>query len=195
MFKNPSPLQLIIYISFFLLVIFFLGSMPFLIWTEDTTNIRWAIALSLIFGALSFTIIKWSLEKYIFQKINLIFKIIKRSKKQLKARKQDLELKDINFISIEEAVKKWAEDTETEIETLKSLESYRKNYVGNISHELKTPIFTIQGYIHTLLEGGLYDETVNKSFLQKAANNVERMITIVNDLEAITRMEIGRAHV
>ena len=71
------------------------------------------------------------------------------------------------------------------------METYRRNFLGDISHELKTPIFNIQGYIHTLLEGGLYDEKINKNFLTRAANNVERLHFIVEDLEEISRLETG----
>lgn len=79
-----------------------------------------------------------------------------------------------------------------EIEHLKKLETYRKEYIGNVSHELKTPIFNIQGYISTLLEGGLEDETVNRKFLERAEKSVERMITIIEDLQTITQFETGQ---
>ena len=87
----------------------------------------------------------------------------------------------------------WAESTKKEIATLKSLEEYRKNYVGNISHELKTPIFSIQAYLHTLLEGGLYDDNINMDYLKRAADNTERLQNIVEDLDIITRLESGQA--
>jgi len=79
-----------------------------------------------------------------------------------------------------------------EVEHLKKLETYRKEYIGNVSHELKTPIFNIQGYISTLLEGGLEDPSVNRKFLEKAEKSVERMITIIEDLQTITQFETGQ---
>ena len=76
-----------------------------------------------------------------------------------------------------------------EISSLKRLEKYRRTFIGNVSHELKTPIFSIQGYIHTLLDGGLEDQKINRKFLKKAANNVDRLQTIVEDLEIMARLE------
>ncbi|MCB9252057.1 MAG: sensor histidine kinase [Flavobacteriales bacterium] len=78
-----------------------------------------------------------------------------------------------------------------ELERLNTLERYRKEYIGNVSHELKTPIFNIQGYISSLLEGALEDEAVNRQFLEKAEKNVDRMTNIVMDLQTISRLEAG----
>jgi two-component system, OmpR family, phosphate regulon sensor histidine kinase PhoR len=79
-----------------------------------------------------------------------------------------------------------------ELDRMKQLEDYRKDYLGNVSHELKTPIFNIQGYISTLLDGGLEDTNINRDFLEKADRNVERLVNIVSDLEAITQYEAGQ---
>lgn len=139
--------------------------------------------------ALNFFIVRYFLEKYVFRKIKLIYKLIYDSKKDKST--QDItqeSLEDVNARVIE-----WAENTKKEIATLKSLEEYRKNYVGNISHELKTPIFSIQAYLHTLLEGGLYDENINKDYLKRAADNTERLQNIVEDLDIISRLESGKA--
>jgi two-component system phosphate regulon sensor histidine kinase PhoR len=78
-----------------------------------------------------------------------------------------------------------------EIEQLKKLEAYRREFVGNVSHELKTPIFNIQGYILTLLDGGLEDDNINVDYLTRASKSVERMISIVEDLDTISQMESG----
>ncbi len=86
-------------------------------------------------------------------------------------------------------VEKWAQRKVEELKTLKTLEDYRKDYVGNVSHELKTPIFSIQGYLHTLLEGGIYDENINIKYLKKALSNTERLQTIVDDLEMIAKLD------
>ncbi len=85
----------------------------------------------------------------------------------------------------------WADDRKNEIERLKKLEVYRKEFLGNVSHELKTPIFNIQGYVLTLLDGGLEDETINRDYLVRAEKSVDRMITIIDDLEAISQLETG----
>jgi len=99
-------------------------------------------------------------------------------------REEGFDLKDLD-----DEVFQWAERTKNEITDLKELETYRRNYLGNVSHELKTPIFSIQGYLHTLLEGGLYDEKINMRYLQKASENAVRLDNIVKDLEAVNRLE------
>ena len=78
-----------------------------------------------------------------------------------------------------------------EIERLKETEQYRKEFIGNLAHELKTPVFSVQGYILTLLEGGLEDETINRKFLKKASKGIERITTVIEDMDTITRIESG----
>ncbi len=78
-----------------------------------------------------------------------------------------------------------------EIDRLKEMEKYRKEFLGNVSHELKTPIFNIQGYVSTLLDGGLEDPSINRKYLERADKSINRMISIVEDLETITRLESG----
>lgn len=88
-------------------------------------------------------------------------------------------------------VSKWASNKQDEIKRLKELERYRKEFVGNVSHELKTPIFNIQGYILTLTEGGIDDPRINKLYLKRTVKSIDRMISIVEDLESITKLESG----
>ncbi len=87
---------------------------------------------------------------------------------------------------------KWVQDKKEEIDKLKESEIYRREFVGNVSHELKTPIFNIQGYILTLLEGGMDDPDINKEYLIRAEKNINRMISIVEDLETISQLESGQ---
>ncbi len=77
------------------------------------------------------------------------------------------------------------------IEELKKMEAYRREFLGNVSHELKTPLFNIQGYVLTLLEGGLEDPVINREYLEKTSKNIDRMIAIIEDLEVISRFESG----
>lgn len=78
-----------------------------------------------------------------------------------------------------------------EIERLKETEQFRKEFIGNLAHELKTPVFSVQGYILTLLEGGLEDETINRKFLKKASKGIDRIATVIDDMDTITRIESG----
>lgn len=93
---------------------------------------------------------------------------------------------DVNF-----EVSQWASNKQAEIKRLKELERYRKEFVGNVSHELKTPIFNIQGYILTLLEGGIDDSRINILYLKRTVKSIDRMISIVEDLESINKLESG----
>ena len=92
---------------------------------------------------------------------------------------------------VNQEVKLWAEGKLAEIDRLRDLEKYRKDFVGNVSHELKTPIFNIQGYILTLLDGGLEDPKINRLYLERTEKSIDRMISIVEDLESITKLESG----
>ncbi len=103
----------------------------------------------------------------------------------------DLSLNSDIISKVNEEVTEWAKDRREEIEELKKLEAYRREFLGNVSHELKTPLFNIQGYILTLLDGGLDDPSINKEYLERTGKNIERMISIVEDLEVISRFETG----
>ncbi len=105
------------------------------------------------------------------------------------------ELNDIlitdNIDSLLENVKELALRRSVELDSLKDQASYRREFLGNISHELKTPLFTVQGYILTLLDGALKDSFVNKKYLERANKGVERLIYIVKDLDLLTKLEKG----
>lgn len=88
-------------------------------------------------------------------------------------------------------VGRFAENKKIEIETLKVRENYRKEFIGNVSHELKTPLFTVQGYILTLLDGAYKDKAVRKKYLKRANKGVERLLYIIKDLDMITQLEVG----
>ena len=92
---------------------------------------------------------------------------------------------------VEGEVLSWAEERRSEVEKLKGLEAYRKEFMGNVYHELRTPIFNLQGYILTLLDGGLEDSSINRLYLERSVRNINRMISIVEDLESISRLESG----
>ncbi|MFN8339603.1 MAG: ATP-binding protein [Saprospiraceae bacterium] len=185
MYKNITIRQITILISVLVTLINTLVISFALSWLQY----YWVIIITFGLFYINFLIVKFFIEKYVFRKIKLIYKLIYDSKK-------DKSADDINKESLEDVntkVIEWAENTKKEIASLKSLEEYRKNYVGNISHELKTPIFTIQAYLHTLIEGGIYDENINLDYLKRAADNTERLQNIVEDLDIINKLESGIA--
>jgi len=159
---------------------------------EDTSfHALWFGLLVFTTFAFSYFLIRTILEKYIYRRIKLIYKTIRSAKLSMPQKTVSLKEDHDILADVEEEVVEWAESQERQIETLKTLEIYRKRYLGNVSHELKTPIFSIQGFIHTLLDGALEDETVNRRYLERAASNVDRLLTIVYDLETITKLESG----
>lgn len=129
------------------------------------------------------------LQQFIYDKIKLIFRNMHLLKVERDAFEFDMG-KDV-LGDVNKKVADWAEDRLAEIEDLKEKENFRKEFVGNVAHELKTPIFSIQGYILTLLEGALEDPNFNRKFLRKAEKSVERMTMLVEDLDAITQFESG----
>ena len=131
------------------------------------------------------------MESFIYRKIKVIYKTIydTKSGQEEKPIRQRIRKDIIDFAESE--VIEWKEKTAKEQKKQKKLEKYRKEFLGNVFHELKTPIFNIQGYLETLNEGGLKDDTINTKFLQKAITNVSRMAEIVDDLQMISNLEEG----
>jgi two-component system phosphate regulon sensor histidine kinase PhoR len=95
------------------------------------------------------------------------------------------------MVTLTQDIDRYAKDKKLEIEALKIREEYRKEFIGNVSHELKTPLFTVQGYIATLLDGAMDDDKLRQKYLQRADKGVERLIYIIRDLDMITKLESG----
>ncbi|HOS83399.1 MAG TPA: ATP-binding protein [Bacteroidales bacterium] len=154
--------------------------------------IPYAIFIGLTLFAVVYIITFYITKEYIIQKVKPIYKTIHSAQTSTLKKIAENEHEESNIIATtEKEVAEWAKRKIIEIEELKRLEKYRKEYIGNVSHELKTPIFSIQGYISTLLDGGLYDESINKTYLEKADKAIQRMTSIVRDLDSITRLEAG----
>jgi two-component system phosphate regulon sensor histidine kinase PhoR len=184
--KNLSPQQLSLYTAAILSFPITLG--------YYLMHSRWwvAIIVFVVIFAGSFLLIQFTLERFIYRKIKLIYKFIyqtKATKREETYYKHILPQKSID--EVREDVEKWARQKKEEIEILKSNEAYRKEFLQNLAHEFKTPIFAIQGYVETLLEGALDNPAVNKKFLENAAHNVDRMVTLVSDLDEIAKLESG----
>lgn len=144
-----------------------------------------------VFFIIAFYIIQFAINTFILEKIRPLYKIIDFVPHTENESKLKLTPGFVELSQVEQDVEKWAQNQLQEIERLKVLEKYRKDFVGNVSHELKTPIFNIQGYILTLLEGGLEDPNINKLYLTRAEKSIDRMISIVEDLESINKLETG----
>ena len=150
------------------------------------------LALMVSLALVSYLLIYFMVQHFIYRKIKLIYKLIyqtKASKRQEFYYKNILPQKSVDEVN--EDVEKWAVQHKGEIEILQQNEAYRKEFLLNLSHELKTPIFAIQGYVDTLMNGALENPEVNKKFLINTSKNVDRMVNLVNDLDEISRLEMG----
>lgn len=141
-----------------------------------------------LFTGLTFYLVNYFINSFIYAKIKPIYKAIHNFKP---TRSEILNSENDVFSQVDQEVATWMKGKTQEIQKLRELEKYRKEFLGNVSHELKTPVFNIQGYILTLLEGGLDDPNINLLYLKRTENSIDRMITIINDLEAISKLESG----
>ncbi len=148
-----------------------------------------AISSAVIF-IIVYAIFLYTIEKFIYSKIRLIYKSIhsvKVGKKDLPDSQPATSIID----HVQEEVENWESDKQREIEQLKRLEQYRRDFIGNVSHELKTPLFNIQGYVSTLLDGGLEDSSINREYLKRTEKSIERLVRILEDLDEIAQLESG----
>lgn len=143
---------------------------------------------SLIISYFGFLI---AIEQFIYKKIKLIYRLIHSLKLNKDDAMSDINLNKDIISQVSHEVIDWDKKNKLEFERLKDMESFRREFVGNVSHELKTPIFNIQGYLLTLMEGGIYDEKINMDYLAKANKSVDRMIALIEDLDIISKLESG----
>ena len=194
--RNATPRQISIYVSVIVtLVLVALYAISTYL-TVKKVNPWIILGLALITFLVTYFTFHIALESFLYRRIKLIYKSIH----QLKIRTQKNDLKDrikqsediIEDVNAD--VMEWAQNRRDEINELKQLEEYRKEFIGNLSHELKTPIFNIQGYITTLIDGGTDDKEMTEKYLQNTERNVERMISLVEDLDTIHKLESSRMH-
>jgi two-component system phosphate regulon sensor histidine kinase PhoR len=151
-------------------------------------ELTWYVFLFAFFCYISsFLIIQFRVEKFIYKRVKQIYDDLTLLE-STSLRQQPITT-DMGTLTKE--IDKYARDKKLEIETLKVREEYRKEFMGNVSHELKTPLFTVQGYILTLLDGAMEDAAIRKKYLKRASKGVERLIYIIKDLDMITKLEVG----
>ena len=178
-------LRTALFISIFLTIILagFLFLEPGYIWIS-------LLVFALLCYVFSFLIIQYRVERFIYRRIKKVYDNVSL----LDSTTLSPNRITTDMSSLTQEVKRFAEDKKLEIETLKVREAYRKEFMGNVSHELKTPLFTVQGYILTLLDGAHKDKAIRKKYLARANKGVERLIYIVQDLDMITKLETGDLH-
>ncbi len=153
-------------------------------------HVIYIVLLGLISGILIHQISKYLVNRFLYSKIRILYKTIHDTQVIDKDLAEKVQTSDA-LHAVEMDVLEWSEERGSLIAQLKKQEKYRKEFIGNVSHELKTPIFNIQGYILTLLDGGLEDKTINRMYLERTEKSINRMITIVKDLEVISKLESG----
>ncbi|MEM9685317.1 MAG: ATP-binding protein [Bacteroidota bacterium] len=148
------------------------------------------VILSVLTYITSFFIVQHRVEHFIYKRVKKIYddvSLLESSAFENQSITTDMK-------TLTEEIEKFAQDKKLEIETLKVREAYRKEFLGNVSHELKTPLFTVQGYILTLLDGAMKDRNLRKKYLLRANKGVERLIYIIKDLDMISKLESGDLH-
>jgi len=185
-----TPRQFSFFVSLILAFLSILVSLIVQYLFSDSLSILRLAIVGVVCFFLSYFVIYYFLEKLITSKIRLLYRVIHNNEN--KRELIDLKMEDDVLGKVEKEVITWGKDKRDQIEKLKEQEGFRREFLGNLAHELKTPIFSIQGYILTLLEGGLEDKKINRKFLERANKGVDRIAKVVEDLDLITEIESGR---
>ena len=187
--KNSKPIYFIVYAS--ILVFAFTLLLFAILYFVDVNIPIWFLVLTpIVLGTFSFYIFYYFIDLFVNKRLKVLYRSIQKEKSQANIQ-PTFKLTEAVFEEAERATKKWTEERNEEISNLKERETFRKEFLGNLAHELKTPLFSIQGYILTLLEGGLEDQKVNRMFLERASNSVDRMVNLIEDLDQITKLEVN----
>lgn len=152
----------------------------------ETVSGMFILTFAVIIFVFSFFVIQYRVEHFIYRRVKKIYDDVSILDATL-LRNQPI---TTDMATLTKQVKKFATDKKHEIESLKIKEEYRREFMGNVSHELKTPLFTVQGYISTLVEG-VKNKEQRKKYLERAEKGVERLIYIVEDLDMISKFEMG----
>jgi len=154
-----------------------------------TADLHWLfpVLFAPICYVISFFIIQYRVERFIYRRVKRIYDDLTL----LEARSLRKQPITTDMATLTREIDKYAKDKKLEIETLKVREEYRKEFLGNVSHELKTPLFTVQGYLETLIDGAQNNPEIREKYLERANKGVERLIYIVRDLDMITKLEVG----
>ncbi|MCH1517945.1 MAG: ATP-binding protein [Flavobacteriaceae bacterium] len=185
--RYTAPIQLsLLIVGLFSLIMggfFFFFTSSFTLLYE---LIYYAIACQLVLFFVCIYIIQKYIDRFVYDKVEAMYQDLLPTGIPLN---QTSVQKDVR--SITQSLQQFATDSKLEIQLLKDKENYRKEFIGNLAHELKTPLFMVESYIFTLLEGNIKDKKTRKKYIQKAANGVDRLSFIVKDLDLITQFETG----
>ncbi len=169
------------------ITLFSTGFLALLLWFFHEFSFSILLAFAVSIATFSFFVIQYRVERFIYRRVKKIYDDVSFLE-STSFRSQPI---TTDMETLTKQVKKFATDKKLEIETLKVREEYRREFLGNVSHELKTPLFTVQGYLSTLLDGAIDDKKVRKKYLERAEKGVERLVYIVEDLDMISKLEMG----
>ena len=163
------------------------GFLAILLWFFNEFSLPIILVFAVSIATFSFFVIQYRVERFIYRRVKKIYDDVSLLE-STSFRNQPI---TTDMETLTKQVKKFATDKKLEIETLKVREEYRREFLGNVSHELKTPLFTVQGYLSTLLDGAMDDKKIRKKYLERAEKGVERLVYIVEDLDMISKLEMG----
>lgn len=175
-------------ISTFYITVFSTVLVTILMLLFATFSWQFCAAFAFSIAIFSFLVLQYRAERFLYRGVKKIYDDVSLlDASTLRSKSITTDMKTLSF-----EVKKFATDKKLEIENLKVREEYRREFMGNVSHELKTPLFTVQGYLSTLLDGGaIKDKDLRKKYIERAEKGVERLIYIVEDLDMISKLEMG----
>ncbi|MCF6131158.1 sensor histidine kinase [Flavobacterium wongokense] len=169
------------------ITLFSTGFLGLLLWFFHEFSLIIVALFAISLYTFSFFVIQYRVERFIYRRVKKIYDDVSLLE-STSFRNQPI---TTDMETLTKQVQKFATDKKLEIETLKVREEYRREFLGNVSHELKTPLFTVQGYLSTLLDGAIDDKKVRKKYIERAEKGVERLIYIVEDLDMISKLEMG----
>ncbi len=195
--KNETPHSLSLYVAGVVSVLLTAISVSLVSVFFDTFHWLFPVCIFLSSLAVSYLSFRYTVNKFIYDKIKLVYKNIYQLKLGPKkiGLKKKIETGEDIIADVNREVVEWANDKSREIDDLKKLEAYRREFIGNLAHELKTPVFNMQGYVSTLIEEEEEDQDpeLRRRYLRNAEKNIERMINLIQDLDTVSRLESGAA--
>lgn len=186
--KNLKPVQILLIGSIIATFEVFISQL--VIYNLTDVTIWWILLISLLTGVSVYFCFYFLIKRFIIDRVKVLYRSIRKGK--FDSLPNNAKFNNSILDEAESDSANWAIERVQEISNLKSQANFRKEFIGNLAHELKTPVFSIQGYILTLLEGGLEDESVNRKFLERASKATERMTLILEDLDQLTKLETNQ---
>lgn len=195
--KNETPHSLSLYVAGLVSVLITAFTVALVSIFFDVFHWLFPVVVFICCLLITYASFRYTVNRFIYEKIKLVYKTIHQLKLGPKKAglKKKIETGEDIIADVNREVVEWANDKSREIDDLKKLEAYRREFIGNLAHELKTPVFNVQGYVSTLIEEEEEDPDpeLRRRYLRNAEKNIERMISLIQDLDTVSRLESGAA--